>query len=260
MKKTIITLTLLAVIALSVFAQQYDPESDFRAEPMDGGRSVRITGYNGDKWTVRIPPRIREIPVTHIGDRAFRDNRNLISVTLPNSVTTIGQQAFSGCTNLNSVTIPNSVSSVGEQAFQGCANLSITWNYNPALTAENFKDYLKTVIIPDSVTIIGEGIFSGCTSLTSVTIENGVTVIGDTAFYNCTSLASVTIPNSVTSIRMGAFYGCTSLTSVTFQGTINSANFSISDPFNGDLRAKYIAGGIGRYTRPNGSSQTWTKQ
>ena len=176
MKKTIITLTLLAVIALSVFAQQYDPESDFRAEPMDGGRSVRITGYNGDKWTVRIPPRIREIPVTHIGDRAFRDNRNLISVAIPNTVTSIGEQAFSGCTNLNSVTIPNSVTSIGQNAFSGCTNLSITWNYNPALTAENFKDYLKTVIIPSGVTHIGERAFLNCTSLTGVTIPNSVTI------------------------------------------------------------------------------------
>jgi hypothetical protein len=26
------------------------------------------------------------------------------------------------------------------------------------------------------------------------------------------------------------------------------------------LRTKYLAGGIGRYTRPNASSRTWTKQ
>jgi hypothetical protein len=28
----------------------------------------------------------------------------------------------------------------------------------------------------------------------------------------------------------------------------------------GDLRDKYLAGGIGTYTRPSGSSTTWTKQ
>jgi hypothetical protein len=164
MKKTIITITLLAGIALNIFAQ-YDPESDFRAEPTDGGRSVRITGYTGDKWTVRIPPRIRDLPVTNIGDRAFRDNRNFINVTIPNGVTSIGQQAFSGCVNLNSVTIPNSVTSVGQQAFSGCTSLKITWNYNPTLTAENFKDYLKTVIIPNGVINIGNSAFLGCTSI-----------------------------------------------------------------------------------------------
>jgi hypothetical protein len=49
---------------------------------------------------------------------------------------------------------------------------------------------------------------------------------------------------------------------------IASSKFSI-DAFGGlysgnigDLRDKYLAttGGIGRYTRPNSSSKTWTKQ
>jgi hypothetical protein len=31
-------------------------------------------------------------------------------------------------------------------------------------------------------------------------------------------------------------------------------------PFDGDLPYKYLNGGIGTYTRPNGSSTTWTKQ
>jgi len=55
-----------------------------------------------------------------------------------------------------------------------------------------------------------------------------------------------------------AFYGCTGLTSVTFQGTITSNNFYPSSEFPGDLRGKYLAGGIGTYTRPAGGS-TWTK-
>jgi hypothetical protein len=110
MKK--ITLLLTAVFVLSaatIYAQQYDPESDFNVYPQDG-RSVRITGYRGDKWTIRIPPRIRDLPVTHIGDGAFK-GRNLISVIIPNSVTTIGEEAFAN-TQLSSITISNSVTRV----------------------------------------------------------------------------------------------------------------------------------------------------
>ena len=141
------------------------------------------------------------------------------------------------------VTIPaqingKPVTSIGVIAFYGCTSLT-------------------SVTIPNSVTSIGYGAFDGCTSLTSVIIGNGVTSIGRAAFYGCTSLTSVTIPNSVTSIEQGAFYFCTSLTSVTFQGTIASNNFSYA--FLGDLREKYLAGGIGTYTRA-ANGETWTKQ
>ncbi|MDR2597453.1 MAG: leucine-rich repeat domain-containing protein, partial [Treponema sp.] len=72
---------------------------------------------------------------------------------------------------------------------------------------------------------------------------------------------SINIPNSVTSIGRQAFSDCTNLTSVTFNSTITVSNFSDDSPFQGDLRAKYLAagGGIGTYTRPDTTSTTWTK-
>jgi len=83
------------------------------------------------------------------------------------------------------------------------------------------------------------------------------------AFYGCTNLTSVTIGPGVTSIGIGAF-DTNSLTSVKFEGRISSANIAngssgFQPAFPGDLRAKYLAGGIGTYTRPKGSN-TWTKQ
>jgi len=77
----------------------------------------------------------------------------------------------------------------------------------------------------------------------------------------CSSLTSITIPNSVTSIKETAFYGYTSLTSVKFEGTITSSGF-YSDAFLGDLRAKYLAGGLGTYTTtaPVSNTSVWTKQ
>ena len=90
----IIAVFLLIVTSALVCAQQNDPESNFVAAPMDGGRSVRITSYIGSSWTVRIPSQIQNIPVTHIADRAF-NNKNLISITIPNTVIEIGESAFS---------------------------------------------------------------------------------------------------------------------------------------------------------------------
>jgi len=95
-------------------------------------------------------------------------------------------------------------------------------------------------------------------------VHNGlpVTMVASNRFRDYTVLTSITIPGSVTSIGSYAFDGCSGLTSVTIQGKITSANFASLSPFPGDLRDKYLAanGGPGTYTRPSGSSDTWTRQ
>lgn len=122
------------------------------------------------------------------------------------------------------------------------------------------KKNITSVTIPNGVTSIVNAAFQNCQSLTSITIPNTVTTIGEGAFA-LTGLTSVTIPNSVTKIEDSAFDGCESLISVTFQGTITSANFGSINTFYGDLRAKYLAGGVGTYTTtaPLGGTSTWTK-
>ena len=188
-----------------------------------------------------------------IGDVVIPASYNNLPVRL------IDNSAFSGRSDLTSITIPDSVTSIGSSAFSGCNNLNITWYYNPALTNHNFRNYLKNVIISASVTSIENSAFAYCTNLTSVTIPASVTSIGDYAFAS-SGLTGVTIPANVTSIGDSAFAYCTSLTSVTFQGNIDSDKFN-NKAFNelGDLRAKYLKGGIGTYTRPKGKT-TWTRQ
>jgi hypothetical protein len=58
-----------------------------------------------------------------------------------------------------------------------------------------------------------------------------------------------------------AFYKCNILTSVTFQGIITSGRLGYA--FNGDLRTKFLAGGVGTYTTTapvNEYLAVWTKQ
>ena len=95
--------------------------------------------------------------------RGFNDNKNLISVTIPDSVTAIGVQSFNNCTSLVSVTIPDSVTTIGMDAFEECTALA-------------------SITIPDSVTNIGEGAFEECTALASIIIPDSVTNIGKGAF------------------------------------------------------------------------------
>jgi len=139
-----------------------------------------------------------------------------------------------------------------------------------AITITRYVGTKTTVNIPSSiqntpVTTIGTNAFIDKTNITSITIPNSVTSIGNGAFAR-TGLTSVTIPNSVKTLGTNAFMLCTGLTSVTFNGAIPSANFN-SAAFGGigDLRDKFYAtdknnGTTGTYTRPNGTSTTWTKK
>lgn len=149
--------------------------------------------------------------VTIIGEGAFGNCYNLISVTIPNSVTSIEWSAFSGCNSLTNVTIPNSVTSIGSFAFSSCSSLT-------------------NVTIPNSVTSIGGDAFAGCSSLTSVTIPNSVVSVEPGVFDKCSSLVNVTIPVSVTSIGWSAFWECSRLTDVYYSGSeAQWKRISISD-------------------------------
>ena len=230
-KKVVLCVLALNVVCTSyIRAQQYDSENDFQVSLVDGGKSVEITKYVGAKQTINIPPRIEGMTVTKIGDKSFME-KEIIKVTIPNSVTSIGYAAFAYSKSLTSVTIPANVTFIGDYAFSGTSLTSIT--------------------IPANVTFIGDSTFSDCTSLTSITVDgknpnyvsesgilynkektklivaspagiNGnitiptsVRSINYGAFASCKRLTSITIPLSVTSIGYLAFNDCTSLTSIT---------------------------------------------
>jgi len=167
--------------------------------------------------------------LTHIPEKAFEDCEMLVSINIPNGVSGIWDSAFSYCTNLTSVTIPNSVNVIKKYAF------------------------------------------SGCESLTSVTIPDSVISIEESAFLGCTSLTSITIPKSVKEICHWVFFECINLTSVTFQGMISSEGllvyndrfYGVQSAFLGDLREKYLSGGIGTYVvtgKNRNGDPIWRKQ
>jgi hypothetical protein len=108
---------------------------------------------------------------TEIRDNAFA-NRNLTTVTIPNSVTRINYRAFAN-NQLTSVTIPNLVEIIGTDAFS--------------------NNQLTSVTIPNSVREIGNRAFSN-NLLRNVTIPNSVNYIAVQAFANNNQLTSVTVP------------------------------------------------------------------
>lgn len=109
--------------------------------------------------------------VTQIGDHAFNNCRNLVSVTIPAGVTNIGTGAFILCTSLRSVNIPSGVSLIPESAFWNCTSL-------------------LNVTIPNTVTRIDSSAFAFC-DLVTVTIPPSVTRMGGAVFDSCAGLGAV---------------------------------------------------------------------
>ena len=158
------------------------------------GTSYTVTGIGIYPDTDLVIPSVYNgLPVTKIGNNAFRGCTGLEGVTILNGVTSIGEYAFADCDSLTSIVIPDSVTIIGVRAFYNC--ISIT-----------------SIIIPDGVTSIGFCAFTNCFTLTSIVIPDSVTSIGAMAFWNCDSLTNITIPDSVTSIGSSAFEGCSRLT------------------------------------------------
>jgi len=253
MKKTIITFTLLAVIALSVFAQQYDPESDFKVEKSKDGKSVTITKYVGSKKTVNIPPRIQGLPVTVIGDNAF-ENIWVDSLVLPEGIEKIGDLPKS----LKMLYIPASVTKINEDYFAkymfDLINIEVAKDnkYYSVIDGVLFNKSQTVLIryppnkdnksyrIPNTVTHIGNYAFSAfhwsgaetshpLQEVKNIYLPKGLIHIGERAFYGMMGLKEIELPESLVSIGSFAFANCYSLSYIFIPLNVNQIGFAPFD-------------------------------
>ena len=229
---------LLLAISYSIFSQSID---GFNYSINDEG-TITITGYIGNDANIVIPARINNIQVTAIGRNAFRGNKNITSVIIPDGIKTIDYGAFSGCENIYSLVLPVSLREIGLFAFQDCSSL-IHLTLPEGLTSIKqgvFDDCtsLETVYIPASMnnihTIFHVEAFHGCKKLTQINVnENNQkysSVNGILYNKNKTELllcpkglgGIITIPIGVQSIHAGAFRDCVNITEIILPESIES--------------------------------------
>ena len=145
MKKWIVAALALTALFLPINSGAITAYSDGYTWEISVNRgTATITKLKSEPFgSLTIPSKFGDIPVTSIGESAFRGCESLTSVTIPDSVTRIGDGAFLKCSSLTSITIPDSVTSIGKRAFERCKSLT-------------------SITIPDSVTSIGAGAFAVC--------------------------------------------------------------------------------------------------
>lgn len=184
-----------------------------------------IYNHNTYSGSVTIPESISYdgyvYNVTSIGEAAFYSCKDLVSISIPNSVKSIGRVAFYNCLGLKTVTIPNSVITIGNAAFGDCQNIEYLTISNSITTinenAFSWCTSLKNLEIPNSVVNIGKGAFGSLKSIKSLQIPNSVKKIGQSAFAGCSSLESVVIPYSVTQMDSYVFANCKSMMSISVE-------------------------------------------
>lgn len=267
-------LLLLSALPLSASAE-YVTSGDYVYYAENGG--AVIYKYNGNETEITVPDKLDGLPVTalgsfsfsshlngadeggealkiksvilpatllEIGDNAFRDCKELQSVTFTGNTETIAERAFSGCVKLSSINIPETVSVIGKKAFEGCEALneftvprklrelsadmlppevSVVY-YNAEVCTftdlEAFVSYGNTigyispfaaakvdrVVIGSTVKRIPDYFMFKFENINKLTLPDSVTDIGKAAF-RYSSLSAITFSKNLISIEDEAFYG-----------------------------------------------------
>lgn len=157
--------------------------------------------------------------LVEISAGAFRQCEQLQSIHIPNSVTHIAGAAFQGCHALQEITIPMSVEDIGSYVFDECSSLrSVTFEGPMSyIGAYAFSDTaLEKMSVPEGIEQLGNSIFFNCQRLRSVDLPQSVELIGACAFAGCVQLEKIELPTQVKTILDGAFEYCLTLKEVIF--------------------------------------------
>ena len=138
--------------------------------------------------------------VTSIAPDAFKENTNIVSVTVPSTIKEIGESAFADCDNLKTVTIEGDENSesikIAEKAFDNSPIETLNQNRDTDGTPFDNKTSLKNVTIGENVKSLTEGEFEGCDNIENIGLQGTTPPAGlDNAFSKETKEnAKVTVP------------------------------------------------------------------
>lgn len=256
MKKLVSIMLCIAVLlctfssVIPSFALSYN---NFTYEIVD--ESVIITGYIGSETTVVVPSQIDGLNVYKISDNAFKDNKNITSVTVNSGIKDIGASAFENCTALATISLPDTIIHIGEKAIYNTAyyNDKSNWRLKTVGSEDAYIEwedisapvleylYLGKILIKielvglysvrSGTTVIADGAFKGNKNASQVWLPTSIVAIGNNAFDGCESIYRIKNLNIVQYIGDYAFSNCKSF-----------ENFDIGETANFNSNAFYNTG------------------
>jgi hypothetical protein len=164
-----------------------------------------LEAYLGEKKKLLIPPFYNQI-----GFEAFRGNKKMEAVSIPNTVEKIDTCAFEGCVNLKVAELRYGLMEIGSSAFlnTGLKNVQLPKSLQLLGNSAFSETHLEDIHIPGSVSSVSTAAFADCYALSKVVLEEGVRYIEGHAFSGCCSMEEITIPASLRHIELNAFVGC----------------------------------------------------
>lgn len=237
---------LFSSLTISAYAETMTYEN-FKYEVSDS--KVTITGYDGKAENIVIPAEINSMPVTAVKKEAFKENKTVKSVEIPDSVESIGNKAFALCEKLETVKFGENVKSIGLSAFYGTpiytrSTMSDGGTYiNNCLihVAKKNSDSKKITSykVKDGTRLIAQGAFY-LDSLTytsadelvyadlkTISIPSSVKIVNAFAFYGCSKLTQLNISDGVENIDGNAFEKCSSLKSISLPKALKKLNKNV---------------------------------
>ena len=111
------TVWLLDIDSLPYVSYTYDARVNSEGE---NEVTATIKSYNKDLTlpaNFRIPAEVNGLKVTAIAPDAFAGCKEIVHITIPDTITSIGRYAFAGCENLESFTFSKNIEQIGVGAF-----------------------------------------------------------------------------------------------------------------------------------------------
>ena len=254
----LIVISAALCVPVTASAATYDSDpNDFKYSYNYGSTLANIYGYTGNSEYVKIPSKINGYTITGINTQAFKNNKKLKGIIIPDTVTYVEDSLFSGCIsltdvdlgkgitvitngmfynckNLESLTIPEQIErfydrysytgNSSDKPFEGCVNLKNIYFKAKDISLVRYLSLpsLTNIVIGSTVESLPDRAFSGYKYLENVTFENGLLVLPNECFKNCTGLKSITLPDSMMSVGKSAFENCYNIKSVTFSENLNT--------------------------------------